>query len=250
MLGSLESAAGVAWEPSPMPAPASSEELLDLIRKSGLVDQKMLDKKARIAGTLSSQPNKLAGILVRDGILTIFQAEQLLQGKWRPRNIVVDRLGTVKIVDFGLACFTYDSEGIIAKKYDERVLGTPDYVAPEQVRDCHSVDIRADIYGLGATFYFCLSGRPPFNGRTETEKLACQQSQRPRSIPAQRLDVPGEIVAIIKRMMAKDAAERIQTPQAVADSLVPWTRLPIEPPEENDMPQMSPAALMVISRNA
>ena len=73
----------------------------------------------------------------------------------KPGNILVDRTGTVKILDMGLARFFHDEEDMLTKKYDENVLGTADYLAPEQALDSHGVDIRADIYSLGATFYFC-----------------------------------------------------------------------------------------------
>src|SRR5262249_44283524 len=80
----------------------------------------------------------------------------------KPGNILVDRSGVVKILDMGLARFFHDEEDMLTKKYDENILGTADYLAPEQAVDSHSVDIRADIYSLGATFYFLLSGQPPF----------------------------------------------------------------------------------------
>src|SRR5262249_50912874 len=80
----------------------------------------------------------------------------------KPGNILVDRSGVVKVLDMGLARFFNDEEDILTKKYDENVLGTADYLAPEQALDSHGVDIRADIYSLGATFYFLLTGRTPF----------------------------------------------------------------------------------------
>src|SRR4029450_5696071 len=79
----------------------------------------------------------------------------------KPGNILVDRAGVVKILDMGLARFFNDEEDILTKKYDENVLGTADYLAPEQALESHTVDIRADIYSLGATFYYLLTGSPP-----------------------------------------------------------------------------------------
>jgi hypothetical protein len=84
-----------------MPAPSTSDEFLDLIRKSGVLDEKRLDaylEKAAAASTLPTEPSKLAGLLVRDAILTHFQAEQFLQGKWRRFTIgkykVLERIGS------------------------------------------------------------------------------------------------------------------------------------------------------------
>src|SRR5437764_1488469 len=74
----------------------------------------------------------------------------------KPGNLLLDRSGTVKVLDLGLACFFHDDDNL-SKKYDETVLGTSDYLAPEQALDSR-VDIRADIYGLGATFHFLLTG--------------------------------------------------------------------------------------------
>src|SRR5207302_11244372 len=74
----------------------------------------------------------------------------------KPGNLLVDRGGTVKVLDLGLARFFNDDTDNITKKHDESVLGTADYLAPEQALDSN-VDIRADIYSLGATFYFLLT---------------------------------------------------------------------------------------------
>jgi eukaryotic-like serine/threonine-protein kinase len=364
-----------------MPAPSTSDEFLDLIRKSGVLDEKRLDAyldKARATSSLPSEPSKLAGLLVRDAILTHFQAEQFLQGKWRrftigkykvlerigsggmgsvylcehklmrrrvavkvlptakaddtsslerfyrearavaaldhvnivraydidqddklhflvmeyvdgaslqemvkrggpldpiraahymrqaaqglqhahdcaglvhrdikPGNILVDRTGVVKVLDMGLARFFFDEEDVLTKKYDENVLGTADYLAPEQALDSHSVDIRADIYSLGATFYYCLTGRSPFNEGTVAQKLIWHQTRQPKPIRSINADVPEGLVAIIEQMMSKDPAQRYPTPQAVVDVLAPWTQQPIAPPPEKEMPHLSPAAMGV-----
>src|SRR5207245_8075657 len=108
--------------------------------------------------------------------------------------------GVVKVLDMGLARFFHDEEDILTKKYDENVLGTADYLAPEQALDSHSVDIRADIYSLGATFYYCLTGRSPFNEGTVAQKLIWHQTRQPGSIAGLRPDVPAGIVASVGRM--------------------------------------------------
>src|SRR5262249_28947138 len=84
----------------------------------------------------------------------------------KPGNILVDRLGISKILDMGLARFYHSDDDMLTKKYDEKsVLGTADYVAPEQTINSHDVDVRADIYSLGATFYYILAGRGPGRSR-------------------------------------------------------------------------------------
>src|SRR5581483_6918273 len=90
----------------------------------------------------------------------------------KPGNVLVDRKGVARILDMGLARFYKDHADQLTLKYDDKiVLGTADYVAPEQVANSHAVDIRADIYALGATFYFLLAGHPPFPTGTVSQKL-------------------------------------------------------------------------------
>ena len=89
----------------------------------------------------------------------------------KPSNILVDRKGLVRILDMGLARFFRNDEQTLTKNFDENVLGSVDYLAPEQAEDSHDVDIRADIYSLGATFYFLLTGRTMFGEGTVPQKL-------------------------------------------------------------------------------
>src|SRR5262249_30050525 len=139
----------------------------------------------------------------------------------KPGNILVDRNGIVKVLDMGLARFFNDEEDNITKKYDESVLGTADYLAPEQAVESHEADIRADIYGLGATFYFCLTGRTPFQEGTVAQKLIWHQTRQPKSVRALRSDVDESLAAVIEKMMAKRREDRYQTPLAVAEALAP-----------------------------
>ena len=107
----------------------------------------------------------------------------------KPGNILVDRSGIVKLLDLGLARFFNDDEDQLTKQYDENVLGTADYLAPEQAIDSHTVDIRADIYSLGGTFYFILTGQAPFPDGSIAQKLLWHQSRQPTEIQSIRPDV-------------------------------------------------------------
>jgi serine/threonine protein kinase len=143
----------------------------------------------------------------------------------KPGNLLVDRGGTVKILDMGLARFFRYDDGL-TKENEESVLGTTDYLAPEQALDS-KVDARADIYSLGATFYFLLTGRPPFGEGTAAQKLVWAQLREPEPICALRPEVPEEVAAIIEHhMLAKDPAARFQQPAEVAVALEPWAHAP------------------------
>jgi serine/threonine protein kinase len=360
-----------------MPAPATVAELIDLIKKSGVIDEAKLDAylgKQAESGPLPTDPAKCAGKLVRDAVLTYFQAEQLLQGKWKrftigkykvleklgvggmgqvflcehklmrrrvavkvlpaakgqddasrerfyqearavaaldhpnivraydidhdeglhflvmefvdgvnlqdlvkragpldpvrachyvygaavglqyasdtgivhrdikPGNILIDRTGVVKILDMGLARFFNDEDTSLTKKYDENVLGTADYLAPEQAVDSHNVTIRADLYSLGGTFYYLLTGHAPFPEGSVAQKLLWHQTRDPKSVSQVRPDVPAEIVAVVERLMKKDPNERFQTPNEVLAALQEFVQVPIPPPTEKELPLLSPAA--------
>ncbi len=103
-------------------------------------------------------------------------------------------------------------------------MGTADYAAPEQVMDSQNVDGRADIYGLGYTFYFLLTGRRPFPKSTIMEILMAHQVEKHEPISKFRPDVPLELEAIIDKMTAKSPLQRYQTAKEVAEKLRAWLR--------------------------
>jgi eukaryotic-like serine/threonine-protein kinase len=112
-------------------------------------------------------------------------------------------------------------------KFDARgILGSADYLSPEQAVNSHDVDIRTDIYSLGAVFYSLLAGRPPFAGASTSQKILGHRSKPPHPIRDLRPDMPAELAAVLEKMMAKNRALRYQTPADVADALRPWSRAP------------------------
>ncbi|HVK13722.1 MAG TPA: protein kinase [Gemmataceae bacterium] len=361
-----------------MPAPTTVEELLKLIRKSGMIEEPRLDaylERLRLIGPIPADVRKLAGSMVKDSLLTYFQAEQFMLGKWRgftigkykllerigfggmgqvflcehmymrrrvaikvlppakaeepaalgrfyrearaaaaldhpnivrthdidqdgnlhflvmeyvdgsslleivkkkgpmsidravyaiwqsvqgldhafrvgvihrdikPGNILIDRDGIAKILDMGLARFYASDDDMLTKKYDEKsVLGTADYVAPEQTINSHEVDVRADIYSLGATFYFLLAGHPPFPEGSISQKLIAHQTRNPTPIRNLRPEVPQPIADIVAKMMAKSIDHRFQSPTEVYDALLPYVDQSCGVPPEDEMPVLSPAA--------
>lgn len=139
----------------------------------------------------------------------------------KPANCLVDANQTVKLLDMGLAKLT-DDETSLTLANDENVLGTADYLAPEQALNSHSADARADIYSLGCTLYFLLCGRPPFPDGTISERLLKHQVEEPVSILKARPDCPLSLVNICQRMMAKKPEGRPQTAGEVARLLNEW----------------------------
>ncbi len=357
-----------------MPAPATTDDLLDLVRKSGLLEPERLDAfVAGLSNGASTEPRELVARLVEAGLLTNFQGEQFLLGKWRgftigkykvlerlgsggmgtvylcehlvvrrkvavkvlptskadnpsalgrfyrearaagvldhpnlvkahdidqdgglhflimdyidgsnlqeivarfgplsveraahyvaqaaaglqhahdaglvhrdvkPANILLDRAGVIRVLDLGLARFSDPTDQLTLKYDDKNVLGTADYVSPEQALNSHEVDARADIYSLGATLYFLLTGQPPFPGGKIAQKLIWHQVKEPTPVQQLRPDLPEALAAVVTKMMAKDPARRYQSPAEVLEALSPWTALPIAPPSESEMPRLSPA---------
>ncbi len=142
----------------------------------------------------------------------------------KPGNLLVDPNGVVKVLDLGLArFFTGDeTEDSLTVAHDEKVLGTADYLAPEQALDSHTVDARADIYGLGCTLYFLLTGRPPFIEGTLTQRLMAHQTKTPPAVESLRTDIPASLAAIVRKMMEKKADDRPANARILAEALFTW----------------------------
>jgi hypothetical protein len=142
----------------------------------------------------------------------------------KPGNLMLTPRGQVKILDFGLARLARDTPTDGALTQEGSVMGTPDYIAPEQATDARNADIRADIYSLGCTLYCLLAGRPPFPDGTQVQKILAHIESRPTPITTFRKDVPDGLARIIDKMLAKDPAQRYQSPSAVAEALAPFTQ--------------------------
>ena len=141
----------------------------------------------------------------------------------KPANLLVDQKNVVKVLDLGLARFTDEDRASLTVAYDENVLGTADYLAPEQAIDSHGVDARADIYSLGCSFYFLLTGHPPFPDGTLPQRLMAHQKQPPPSIchgSARRPGRPGRDLHEDDGQEARPIATRRR--QEVAAVLADW----------------------------
>jgi eukaryotic-like serine/threonine-protein kinase len=135
----------------------------------------------------------------------------------------------VKILDFGLARLMSPDGAGLAKAdgltREGYMVGTPEYMAPEQARDSRLVDIRSDIYSLGCTLYMLLAGRAPFKAANSFELAVLHMTQTPEPIVHHNPTLPLELSALVHRMMAKLPEARVQTPGEVARILRTWARL-------------------------
>ncbi len=143
----------------------------------------------------------------------------------KPANLLVDTGGVVKILDLGLAkYFGEDREATLTDPQGSNVLGTADYLAPEQAINSHNVDARADLYALGQTCYYLLTGRPPFPDGTVAARLLAHQTKKPEPISSFRPDMPLDLTAIIDKMTTKKPEVRYQTAKEVAEALAKWLK--------------------------
>ena len=152
----------------------------------------------------------------------------------KPSNLLVTALqksqtepgGVVKILDMGLAraAVTGETESdISALTQAGTVIGTPDFMSPEQAKNSSTVDARSDLYSLGCTLYYLLTGQAPFPQGSTLEKLLQHQMDAPPQIQLKRQDVPHEVAGIVHKLLAKRPDDRFQSGSALATALETWS---------------------------
>ncbi|MFO0877216.1 MAG: serine/threonine-protein kinase [Gemmataceae bacterium] len=209
-------------------------------------------------------PIPLACDLIRQSALGLHHAHELgfVHRDIKPQNLFVcprggklaepialDRLvgSTVKILDMGLIRQQPHrlDEAALALTQHGLVLGTLDYLAPEQARNAHLVDRRADLYSLGCTMYQLLTGKPPFEGATAFDRLMKHQNDLPEPLRHTRLDVTADLDRIVARLLAKEPADRFATAADLVAALLPF----IGAAGVNAVPVINPSTLMEPTRH-
>jgi eukaryotic-like serine/threonine-protein kinase len=174
-------------------------------------------------GALTAAETATVGVEVARG-LAAAAAAGLVHRDIKPANLLVDRHGRVKILDLGIVRLPDEDTlpRIAAGEGSDVILGTLDYLAPEQAIDSSTVDGRADIYSLGATLYFLLAGHPPFPGTDIRHKLAAKQYGDPLPIHRLRPDVEPDLSAAIHALLARDPSARCSSAEEVVRVLSPF----------------------------
>jgi serine/threonine-protein kinase len=213
--------------------PLRVEQACDYVRQAALGldhahQRGLVHRDIKPANLLIARPPVAAGASLRSGVFS------------RPTNGAAP-WGVVKILDLGLARME-DAEQTHLTQLGA-LMGTPDYLAPEQARNCHTSDIRADLYSLGCTFYHLLSGRPPFPSGSVSDKLLAHQTREPdpaeqvrrekllRGVPTgeetpvlKLVTIPGEVTFVLSQLLAKRPQDRCQTPAELAAALTTWLK--------------------------
>ena len=199
----------------------------------GLVHRDIKPSNILVAQKTANTPASTSSLrLARPTLVTVRDRDRKQQSSTTNTKLV-QAWGQVKVLDMGLARLTDGGdEDRGQNEYTPltragALLGTPDFISPEQARDARNVDIRADIYSLGCTLYYCLTGKPPFPGGTDVQKLIRHQTEKPYPIEELRPGLPNEVHQILDRMLEKRPEDRYPTPRHLADALDTYLSPPL-----------------------
>ena len=187
------------------------------------------DQLDRIVSRITAVPVNIACDIIRQAAIGLQHAheQRMVHRDIKPGNLIVDwsadGQGTVKIMDMGLVRLGGDGEEKTSVTRAGQVMGTPDYMSPEQGWDTATVDSRSDIYSLGCTFFRLLTGRVPFPGDNPLQVLMARCSKDAPSAKTVRPEIPDVIDGILRRMTLRDPDGRFQTAAEVVSALVPFS---------------------------
>lgn len=211
-------------------------EALDAGEQSGvvylamkLIDGVDLERLVRQRGPL---PIAEACERVRQAALGLHYLHQrgLVHRDVKPSNLMRTPDGTIKVLDLGLARWRLEAEAGHGLTGAGRVLGTPDFLAPEQIENAANAGAPADLYGLGGTLFYLLTGRTPFaDHKSLFSKLEAHRSEPPPDVRTLCPEAPAELAALLQRLLAKKPEQRFATAAEVADALAPIASLSASP---------------------
>lgn len=182
-----------------------------------------LSRLARLIGRLSVADSCELIRQVALG-LSCAHAEGVVHRDVKPSNLMLDESGRIRILDFGLAQFSVWDEASVDLTTVGQLMGTLDYMAPEQAELSGNVDYRADLYALGATLFRLLCGRPPLSAapnQSPLEKLRLLASQQPPKLATLCPEAPRELAQLVASMLSKNPQERPASAAHVAEQLAP-----------------------------
>ncbi len=186
------------------------------------------DQLDRITSRISSIPVSIACDIIRQAAVGLqhAHAQKMVHRDIKPGNLIIDwstdGKGTVKIMDMGLVRLGDDGAEKTSVTRAGQVMGTPDYMSPEQGWDTATVDARSDLYSLGCTFFRLLTGRVPFPGDNPLQVLMARCSKDAPSARISRPDIPEVVDGILRRMTLRDPSARFQTAAEVISALTPF----------------------------
>ncbi len=189
--------------------------IMEYVDGQSLAD--LLKAKGRLAPAVAADYAHQAALALQHA-----HERGLIHRDVKPSNLLLAAGGRVKLLDLGLARFLQDQVADPARTCEGAGLGTPDYAAPEQFRDAHAADARADVYALGCTLFHLLTGQVPFPGSSFSEKYEAHTHKAPPPVEELCPDVPGGLALIVQKMLAKRPADRFQTGAEVAEALAPF----------------------------
>jgi eukaryotic-like serine/threonine-protein kinase len=174
---------------------------------------------------------------------SVFATRQDLAREMNQGKATVRMKPLIKILDWGLASLRNPKGVVCDDDIATSVVGTADFLSPEQARNANTVDIRGDIYSLGCSLYFLLTGQAPFPNGTLMQKILQHQQNDPMPLDVFREDLPAGLTTILSRMMAKQPDDRFQTPASAAMALQPFTKRMPTPASNVSLPTTSKSPL-------
>jgi serine/threonine protein kinase len=203
-----------------------------------------LRRLVRFQGQLSARQ---AAVIISQAAEALAYAHErgMVHRDVKPGNLLVTPEGRTKLTDLGLASFSSDA-GAASETGPKHIVGTPDFIAPEAITAPGDVRRSCDIYSLGCTLYYAVTGKVPFPGGTTRDKLRRHLDEAPLAPSLFNAQLDADLVELIAEMMNKRAADRLGTAMAVVERLRPWT----DAADENTRRQIGEFAKAPGSRSA